>query len=49
MKIPARQLAEPPLNTVSGYRRANRPAYHESYPGRFLLVKSVLADQQMAH
>ena len=49
VKIPAHQLAKPPLNTVSGYRRANRPAYHESYPGRFPLVKSVLADQQMAH
>src|SRR5580704_14982838 len=49
LKIPARELAKPSLNTVSGYRRANRPAYHESYPGRFPLMKSVVPDQQMAY
>src|SRR5260370_871964 len=35
LKIPAHQLTKPSLNTVSGDRRANRPAYHKSYPGRF--------------
>jgi len=49
LKIPAHELTKPSLNTVSGYRRANRPAYHESYPGRFPLVKSVVPDQQVAH
>jgi hypothetical protein len=48
LKIPAHELAKPPLDTVSGDRRAYRPAYHESYPGRFLLVKSVWPDQQVA-
>jgi hypothetical protein len=48
LKIPAHELAKPSLNAVSGYRRPDRPAYHESYPGRFPLVKSILADQQMA-
>jgi len=41
LKIPAHELAKPPLDTVSGYRRTHRPAYHKSYPGRFLLVRSV--------
>ena len=49
VKIPAHELAKPPLDTVSGDRRAHRPAYHKSYPGRFMLVRSVLPDQQVAH
>lgn len=49
VEIPAHQLTEPPLDTISGYRRANRPAHHEPYPGRFLLVNHVLADQQVTH
>ena len=49
LKIPAHERAKPPLNTVSGYRRPYRPAHHKSYPGRFPLVKSVLADEQVAY
>jgi hypothetical protein len=49
VKIPAHELTKPPLNAVSGYRRPNRPAHHESYPGRFPLVKSIFPDEQMAH
>jgi hypothetical protein len=49
LKIPAHQLTKPPLDPVSGDRRANRPAHHESYPGRFPLLKRVRPDQQVAH
>jgi hypothetical protein len=49
LKIPAHKLTKPPLDTVSGYRRANRPAHHESYPGRFPLMERVGPDQQVAH
>ena len=49
LKIPAHELTKPPLDPVSGDRRANRPAHHESYPGRFPLLKRVRRDQQVAH
>jgi hypothetical protein len=48
LKVPAHKLAKPPLNAVSGYGRAYRPADHESYSGRFLLMKSG-PHQQVAH
>ena len=48
LKIPAHELAKPSLNTVSGYRRANRPAYHKSYPGRFPLVQRIFPEQRVA-
>ena len=49
LKVPAHECAELPLHAVPGDRRANRPADHESYPGRFLPVQRVIPDQQMAH
>ena len=49
LKVPAHQCTELPLHAVSGDRRANRPAYHESYPGRFLPVRRVIADQQVTY
>jgi len=49
LKVPAHKRAKPPLDAVSGDRRANRPANYESYPGRFLPVQRVVPDQQMAH
>ena len=49
LKVPAHKRAKPPLNAVPGDRRANCPAHHKSYPGRFLPVLRVLADQQVAH
>src|SRR5580693_1729924 len=48
LKVPAHKLAKPPLYAVSGYGRAHRPADHESYSGRFLLMKSG-PHQQVAH
>jgi len=47
LKVPAHECAELPLHAVPGDGRTDRPAYHESYPGRFLLVEGVIADQQM--
>ena len=35
LKVPAHKRAKPALDTVPGHRRANRPADHESYLGRF--------------
>jgi hypothetical protein len=49
LKVTAHQRAQLPLHAVPGDRRANRPAYHKSYPGRFLPVRSVVADQQVAY
>jgi len=49
LKVPAHQRAKPPLDAVPGDRRANRPAYYESNPGRFLPVQRAVPDQQMAH
>jgi len=49
LKVPAHKRAKPPLDAVPGDRRANRPAHHKSYPGRFVPVLRVLADQQVAH
>jgi hypothetical protein len=49
LKVPAHQCTELPLHAVSRDRRANRPAYHESYPGRFLPVRRVIADQQVTY
>jgi hypothetical protein len=34
LKVPAHERAEPPLDTVPGHRRANRPADDETDPGR---------------
>ena len=34
MKVPAHELAQTPLDPVPGHRGADRPADHESYPGR---------------
>jgi len=47
LKVPAHECTELPLHAVPGDGRTDRPAYHESYPGRFLLVERVIADQQM--
>ena len=49
LKVPAHERAKPPLDAVPGDRRANRPAHHESYAGRFLPVNRVLPHQQVAH
>ena len=49
LKVPAHKCTELPLHAVSRDRRANRPAYHESYPGRFLPVRRVIADQQVTY
>jgi hypothetical protein len=40
LKVPAHKLAKPPLNAVSGHRRANRPADYESYPRRLSLINT---------
>src|SRR6516162_822634 len=34
LKVPAHELTQPPLDPVPGHRGADRPADHESYPGR---------------
>jgi len=47
LKVPAHECTELPLHAVPGDGRTDRPAYHESYPGRFLPVERVIADQQM--
>ncbi len=47
LKVPAHKLAEPSLDAVSGHCRANRPADHESNPGRF--TSRIDADQQVTH
>lgn len=47
LEVTAHQLAEPPLYTVSGHRRANCPAHHESYPGRFTFMNPVRQHQQV--
>jgi len=47
LKVPAHKLAEPSLDAVSGHRRTNRAADHESYPGRF--SGRIAADQQVTH
>ena len=49
MKVPAHQLAKAPLHPVSGHRRTDRPADHESYPGWLGLMESVGPHQQVAH
>src|SRR5260370_33226729 len=49
LKVPAHKLAEPPLDTVSGDRRAYRPAHHESYPARFPPMKPVIPHQKVTH
>jgi hypothetical protein len=49
VKVPAHQLTKPPLDPVPGHRRANRPADHKSYPGRFALMETVWPHQQVAH
>jgi hypothetical protein len=49
LKVPARQLAKAPLDTVSGHRRADRPANHKSYPGRLAVSDPVGPDEQVTH
>jgi hypothetical protein len=49
LKVPAHERTELPLHAVPSDRRANGPAYHESYPGRFLAVQRVVADQQVTY
>lgn len=49
LKVPAHECTELPLHAVSRDRRANRPAYHESYPGRFSPVQLVIANQKVAY
>jgi hypothetical protein len=41
LKVPAHKLTKAPLDPVPGHRGANRPADHESYPGRFPVVDPV--------
>jgi hypothetical protein len=48
LKVPAHELAEPPLDAVSGHRGADRPANDQSYPGWFTVV-DVRPHEQMAH
>jgi hypothetical protein len=48
LKVPAHKLAKPTLNPVSGHRRANRPADHESYP-RWLPLINTGSHQHVAH
>jgi hypothetical protein len=49
LKVPAHELAEPPLDAVSGHRGADRPADDKSYPGRFAGLDSVRPHEQMTH
>ena len=49
LKVPAHKCTELPLHAVPGDRRANRPAYHESDPGRFSPVQLVIANQKVAY
>jgi hypothetical protein len=48
LKVPAHELAKLPLYTVSGHRRADRPADHKSYPG-WLLLMNPGSHQHVAH
>lgn len=48
VKVPAHQLAKTPLHLVPGHSRTNRPADHESHPGR-LDLSLVRPYQQVAH
>jgi hypothetical protein len=47
LKVPAHKLAKPPLDAVSGHRRADRPADYKSYPGRFTVTDPVRPDEQV--
>jgi hypothetical protein len=47
LKVPVHERAQPPLDTVPGHRGADRPAHHESYPGRFPVP--VGQDEQVTH
>jgi hypothetical protein len=49
LKVPAHELTKAPLDPVPGHRGADRPADHESYPGRLAVMNPVGADQQMTH
>jgi hypothetical protein len=49
LKVPAHELAEPSPHAVSRYRRAYRPADHETHPGWLPVVDAVRADQQVTH
>jgi len=49
LKVPAHELTKAPLDPVPGHRGADRPADHESYPGRFAVMDPVGPHQQVAH
>ena len=49
LKVPAHKRAKPPLDAVPGHSRADCPAHDESYPGRFLPVRLVIADQKVTY
>ena len=41
LKVPAHELTQTPLDPVPGHRGADRPADHESYPGRLPVMDPV--------
>jgi hypothetical protein len=49
LKVPAHELTKPPPDAVPGYRRAYRPADHESDPGRLPVLGAAGPHQQVAH
>jgi hypothetical protein len=49
LKVPAHEFAEPSLDAVPGHRRADRPADHESYPGRLPVTNVARPDEQVTH
>jgi hypothetical protein len=49
LKVPAHKLTQAPLDPVPGHRGANRPADHESYPGRLGGMANVILHQQVAN
>jgi len=49
LKVPAHKLTKASLDPIPGHRRANRPADHESYPGRFPVMDPVGPHQQVTH
>jgi hypothetical protein len=49
VKVPAHELAKPPLDAVPGYRRPYRPADHETDPGRLPVADVIGARQQVAY
>src|SRR5579864_7110024 len=49
LKVPAHELTKAPIDPVPGHRGADRPADHESYPGRFAVMDPVGPHQQVTH